>query len=198
MEEESRKSPGRPVKVTVVDRRHHASDDQPVEPRERSPYPSFIEELKARVEEAERRAREAADLAEREIDAVRERLQRDIGRRVDEGSARVLGSILEVVDNLDRAYGVAAAESEAIARGIDLIRAQVLGILENEGVAPIETVGLDYDPNVAEAVMLEPVDAARHNLVIEEVQRGYRLKDMVLRAAKVKVGKADPGTGPAE
>ncbi len=190
MKESTKRNEGHPVKVTVVDRRHHASAEEASGTESRSPYPSFIEELQARAREAERLAGEAVARAERELDAVRERLKRDVDRRVDEGSARLLGAMLEVVDNLDRASGVAAAESEAIARGIELIRQHVLGILENEGVEPIETLGLEYDPNVAEAVMLEPVGPERHNLVIEELQRGYRLRDMVLRAAKVKVGKA--------
>jgi len=177
MKQGTNRDEGHPVKVTVVDRRHHAADDAPAGGEPRSRYPSFIEELRERAQEAERRAGEAVARAERELDAVRERLKRDVDR------------MLEVVDNLDRAAGVAAAESEAITRGIELIRQQVLGILENEGVAPIETVGLEYDPNVAEAVMLEPVEPERHNLVIEELQRGYRLRDTILRAAKVKVGR---------
>jgi len=189
MKQGTNRDEGHPVKVTVVDRRHHAADDAPAGGEPRSRYPSFIEELRERAQEAERRAGEAVARAERELDAVRERLKRDVDRRVEEGSARLLGAMLEVVDNLDRAAGVAAGESEAITRGIELIRQQVLGILENEGVAPIETVGLEYDPNVAEAVMLEPVEPERHNLVIEELQRGYRLRDTILRAAKVKVGR---------
>ena len=178
------------VNMTVVDRRHHAlSQDAPVSDDERSPYPSFIEELKSRAERAEQEARDALVRAEAEIDAVRGRLQRDVGRRVDEGRARLLGAMLEVVDNLDRAKEVAAVESKAISDGVELIRQQVLGILEAEGVVPIETLGQEFDPNLAEAVGLEQVDAAQDNLVLAEIRRGYRLGERVLRPARVKVGK---------
>jgi molecular chaperone GrpE len=179
------------VKVTVVDRRHHAREEESLAVGdERSPYPSLIEELKSRAEQAELQAREAIARAEAEIDAVRERLQRDVGRRVDEGRARFLEAVLEVVDNLERAKEVAEPESKSIADGVELIRQQVLGILQAEGVGPIETIGQEFDPNIAEAVGVEQVEPDQHNVVISEVQRGYRLGEKVLRPARVKVGKS--------
>jgi molecular chaperone GrpE len=187
---------GKSVKVTVVDRRHHAAAGAPAAgPEERSPYPTFVEELKARTEAAERKARDAMARAEAEIDAVRERLQRDVDKRVARGEARFLAAVLDVMDSLDRAAG-AAAESEAVARGVGLIRQQLASVLRNQGVEPIETLGQPYDPNVAEAVVLEPVDADRDNIVLEEIQRGYRFRDMILRPARVKVGKAASAAAP--
>lgn len=179
---------GTPIKVNVVDKRHHACPEE--DGAERSPYPTFVEELKARADAAERRAREATRRADAEIDAVRERLQRDVDRRVMQGKAALLSSVLEMVDNLERAAGAAAAHSPVLGEGIDLIRQQALAILRDQGVEPIETVGLEYDPNVAEAVEVQAVDRGRDNLVIEEIQRGYRLGEAILRPAKVKVGKA--------
>jgi len=185
------KSEGSEAEVTVVDRRHHALQEGNPEPAEgRSPYPTYIEELQARADLAERAAREAIAKAQDEFDAVRKRLERDVDRRVDERRAPLLGSIVEVADNLERAREVAAAESTAIADGIELIRQQVLGILKAEGVEPIETLGQEYDPNVAEAVGLVPVEQERDNFVVEEIQRGYRLGERILRPARVKVGKA--------
>ena len=101
--------------------------------------------------------------AEREIDAVRERLQRDVERRVIQGQARLLREMLDVVDNLDRALA-AADGAPAVGRGIELVRQQMLAILKGEGVEPLEMVGQPYDPNLAEAVLVEPVDSARDNL----------------------------------
>ena len=182
---------GIPIKVNVVDKRHHAcAEEQGAGLLERSPYPTFVEELKARADAAERRAREAVRRADAEIDAVRERLQRDVERRVIQGKAALLSAVLEMVDNLDRAAGVASTHSPVLGEGIDLIRQQALAILRDQGVEPIETVGLEYDPNVAEAVEVQAVDRGSDNMVIEEVQRGYRLGEMILRPAKVKVGKA--------
>ncbi len=184
---------GKKVKVTVVDRRHHAAADAPAGASERTPYPSVVAEFEQRVKRAEARAREAIARAEAECDAVRERLTRDVDRRVNEGRSRLLKSMLEVVDSLDRAAQAARAESASVAEGIDLIRRQGLSILAGEGVEPIETVGLPFDPSTSEAVAVEPVDRDRDNLVIAEIVRGYRLDDTVLRAAQVRVGKASGG-----
>lgn len=184
----------KPIKVTVVDRRHHAhAEEEPAATGERSPYPSFVEELRARAEAAERRAREAIAGAEAELDAVRVRLQRDLDRRVAQARSGLLSSVLEVVDNLDRAATVADETSGSVAEGIRLIRSQLLTILRAEGVEPIETIGQPYDPHVAEAVLVEPVEPDRDGVVLEELQRGYRLGETVLRPARVKVGKASAG-----
>ena len=60
-------------------------------------------------------------------------------------------------------------------------------VLESEGVTPIDALGQPFDPNLHEAVVHEPTDAHPDNTVIEELQRGYRLGDRVLRPSLVKV-----------
>lgn len=185
--------PGEPVRVTVVDRRHHASGSEAGEAHgagDEPRYPSYVEELRAQAETARAKALEAIRKAEEEVDAVRERLTRDVEKRVLAGRARLLAAVLDVADNLDRAGRAAASQSQTIAEGIGLIGQQLQSILKAEGAEPIETVGLPYDPHLAEAVALEPVDPARDGVVLEEFQRGYRLGDTILRPAKVKVGKA--------
>ena len=180
------------AKINVVDHRHHVRSEDAASALETDGgrYPSFVEELKARAELAEKRAREAIARMDAEVEAVRDRLAKDIERRVSQGKATFLGSILEVADNLDRAARGASQASPAIRDGLELIRQQLAGALKAQGVEPIETFGQPYDPHVAEAVVVEPVEAARDNLVIEELQRGYRLGDVILRPARVKVGRA--------
>lgn len=182
---------GEPAKLNVVDRRHHAQSGDAGDPSAKTErYPTFVEELKSRAEAAERTAQEMIARAETEIDAVRERLQRDIEQRVMQGKSKLFVSVLEVIDNLDRAARHASRTSPAIGEGIDLVRQQLLAILKAEGVEPIDTLGLTYDPHVAEAVLTETVEVDRDNLVIEEIQRGYVCGKTVLRPARVKVGKA--------
>ena len=181
-------------KINVVDRRHHAVTEPVEGPSEkRSRYPSMVEELKTRAEKAEKRAREAVAAAEAELEAVRGRLQRNVDRRVSEGKSGLLASLLEVADSLDRAADVAAKESAAMSKGIELIRQQLQRILLNEGVEAIGVLGEPYNPHVAEAVGVVAVEADRDNLVVEELQRGYRYGETILRAARVKVGKATAG-----
>lgn len=183
---------GTPIKVTVLDRRHHAqmSEEAAGDAASAERYPTVVEELKARSEAAEKRASEAVARAHAELDAVRERLQRDVERRVMEGKSRLLGGLLEVLDNLDRAACVAQADAAVVAEGVELIRKQLLSLLKSEGVEPIETLGLEYDPNVAEAVAVQTVEPDSDNLVLEVMQRGYRYGETILRPARVKVGKA--------
>ncbi len=179
-----------PRKINVVDRRHHAHGEATEGSLERrSQYPTMVEELRARTESAEKGAREAVARAEAELEAVRERLQRDVERRVNEGRSDLLSALLDVADNLDRAAETAAGESESICKGIELVRQQLQGILEKEGVEPIRVLGESYDPHVAEAVSVETVEPERDNRVIEEIQRGYRFGQAILRAARVRVGK---------
>ncbi len=180
----------RPTRISVVDRRHHARSDPAVAGEERSPYPTVVDELKARTEKAERRAREAVLSTEAELEAVRERLRLDVERRVALGKSSLLTALLEVLDNLDRAASAAAAEPSSIGLGIELIRQQMLAVLKAESVEPVVILGLPYDPHVAEAVGVEPVGPERDGLVVEEVVRGYRLGETVLRPARVKVGRA--------
>lgn len=179
-----------PIRIQVVDRRHHAEDAEGSDSPAGDRLPTFVEQLKARTEAAEKKAEEALTHAETEIDTVRERLQRDLERRVMQGKAGLLTSILEVIDNLDRAARHADGASTAIGEGIDLVRNQMLVILKTEGVEPIETLGTAYDPHVAEAVVMVAVGPEADNLVVEELQRGYRYGETILRHARVKVGKA--------
>lgn len=179
-----------PVRIQVVDRRHHAEDADGPAASAGDRLPTVVEQLKARTEAAERKAEEALAHAETEIDAVRERLQRDLERRVMQGKAGLLTSMLEVIDNLDRAALHAEGSSTGIGEGIALVRNQMLAILRTEGAEPIDTLGTVYDPHVAEAVVTVPVGPESDGLVVEELQRGYRYGETILRHARVKVGKA--------
>lgn len=103
-------------------------------------------------------------------------------------TALLLSKLLAVLDDYDRALGhVPSDEESAWIDGIRLVERKLRGVLEAEGVTPIEAVGLPFDPNLHEAVVHE--DTADHpdNEVIGELQRGYRLHDRVLRPALVRV-----------
>src|SRR6266704_3596226 len=164
---------------SVIDRRPAFRDEGPTatEPR----YPSVVEELKARAEEAERRAREisaAYRRIEEERDAFRVRLTRDLERRVDIARAEMMRKVLGVLDDLDRAIAVGAGSQDAapLLSGVTLIRDHLLQILASEGVRALDLVGQRFDPAVAEAVSVEETtDPARDNLVLAESGRGYTL-----------------------
>lgn len=96
--------------------------------------------------------------------------------------------ILPVLDNLERALEVETTD-EAFRNGVQMIYEQLCLSLSKEGVEPIEALEQEFDPNYHQAMSKEKVEGVEPNIVIEEFQKGYRLKDRVLRASMVKVSE---------
>jgi molecular chaperone GrpE len=187
----------------VVDRRPRFDQDGGAPEAAPARRPVYVEELEARVAEAERcaaeaerRAREisaAYRLLDEERDAFRERLGRDLERRVDIARATLMRKIADVLDDFDRALEAARAAGEAtpLLDGVALIRDRLLQVLASEGVEPIETIGRPFDPAVAEAIATEEVEEpSRDGVVIAEETRGYALRGALLRPARVRVARA--------
>ena len=203
----SKKDGGQDPAFKVVDRRRPPDDEDAAAPaasaeaaRAAETVPaSAIGDLKAKAEDAERRLREISAAyvrMEQDRDAFRERLGRDLDRRVDIARADLLRKVVTVLDDLDRALAAAraGAGTNALLQGVLIVRDHLLKTLASEGVEPVETVGRPFDPAVAEAVSTEAVDdPARDNTVLEELERGYRLRDRTLRPARVRVARGPAG-----
>ena len=145
--------------------------------------------------EAERQRDEYYDLLLRktaEFDNFRKRTERDRQTLADAAAADLLGELLALVDNLERALQVDAGDDStgAYRRGVELIHKQLLDVLAKRGVRPIEALGADFDPYYHQAVSHEAAEGRREGEVIEEFRRGYMLNDRLLRPAMVKVAKA--------
>ncbi|MFD1066332.1 nucleotide exchange factor GrpE [Oceanobacillus locisalsi] len=98
--------------------------------------------------------------------------------------------LLPVMDNFERALQVdVSEENKGILEGIDMVYRQLQDVFTSQGVSVIETEGADFDPNVHHAVMQIEDDSVESNKVVEELQKGYLLKDRVIRPAMVKVNK---------
>ena len=159
--------------------------------------PSRVE-LSARVEELERELADARARGEEHLYNW-QRSAADFAnfkRRTDEeralagqfSTALLISKLLAVLDDFDRALESVPPEADdPWIDGVKLVERKLRGVLESEGVTPIEAVGLPFDPNLHEAVAHE--DTADHpdNDVIGEVQRGYRLHDRVIRPSLVRV-----------
>jgi molecular chaperone GrpE len=143
-----------------------------------------LEEARAQSDENLRAwQRTAADLSNyrRRTDDERETVARF-------ANALLISKLLSVLDDFDRALESVPPDSDdAWVDGVRLVERKLRNVLESEGVTPIEATGLPFDPNLHEAVVHE--DTADHpdNQVIDELQRGYRLHDRVLRPALVRV-----------
>ncbi len=98
---------------------------------------------------------------------------------------------LPELDNFDRALKLAdnSKDFDKFVEGIKLIEEQLFKVLGKYGVEPIETVGKAFDPNLHEAVMEEENNEMPHHTIIDEFQRGFLLKERVIRPSKVKVSK---------
>jgi len=103
----------------------------------------------------------------------------------------LIKKFLEVSDNLDRALAASEKTSDptSVASGVALIADQMHAILSEEGVDAICAEGENFDPALHEAVTVEHSDHHPEGTVIEELQRGYKLKDKTIRPTKVKVSK---------
>lgn len=104
--------------------------------------------------------------------------------------SQFLGRILPVVDNLERALEAARSDEavpESHVAGLEMINRQLLQTLENEGVSIIEACGEPFDPHCHHAVMQVPDAESEPGIVLEELQKGYRHRDRILRPAMVKV-----------
>jgi len=120
-----------------------------------------------------------------DFDNYRKRVRGERQEWTTQALCDLLRELLPVLDNLERAKQ-AAGTAEAILAGVELVHKQFLTILEKYGLNMIEACGIQFDPALHHAIM-QVEDAAPENTVVEELQKGYRLKERVLRASMVKV-----------
>ncbi len=97
--------------------------------------------------------------------------------------------LLPIIDNFDRTLQAAEAEHsyESLVEGVTLTLKQVRDMLEREGLAPIEAVGQEFNPELHEALMRVETDEFPENTVIDELEKGYTLNGKVIRPARVRV-----------
>lgn len=124
-----------------------------------------------------------------EFDNYRKRTEKEKAAMYEVGARSVIEKLLPIVDNFER--GLAAVPEEeaksAFAEGMDKIYKQVLKMLDDMGVKPIEAVGQPFDPNFHNAVMHVEDERLGENVVAEEFQKGYLYRDSVVRHSMVKV-----------
>ena len=123
-----------------------------------------------------------------ELDNFRKRMQREKEEFLQHANADMIRSLLPVLDGFERALAHRDASTpEQFAAGVELIHRELLDALDRAGVAPIEAKGQPFDPHLHQAVETVESPGHRDQEVVEELQRGYRLKNRLLRPAIVKV-----------
>lgn len=104
----------------------------------------------------------------------------------------LLRELLPIVDNLERAltHGTKAENKDPVAQGVNMVIGMFKEVLKKYGVAEIESLGANFDPQFHEAIAQEPVQNGPSNVVSKELEKGYMYKDRLLRPSKVVVSMA--------
>lgn len=100
---------------------------------------------------------------------------------------KLVGDMLDVIDNFDRALNNEGEDAEGYVEGMKMIYKQLMGVLEKAGLEEIEALGVDFDPNFHNAVMTEDTDTYESGKVSCVLQKGYMLNKKVIRPTMVKV-----------
>jgi len=126
-----------------------------------------------------------------EMENTRKRLEREKTEGICFANESLLRELLSVLDNLERAiqHAEGGADFGSLLEGIRMINKGFLDTLAKFGCKPFESEGSDFDPNLHEAVMQKEVEGEAENKVIQELQKGYKLNDRLLRPAMVVVSK---------
>ncbi len=146
-----------------------------------SPSPS-----EARVNELT----ETLQRVQADFENYRKRSQNEMTVHYLRGKATAFKDILSFVDTLDSAID---KEKDATKKALEKIRANLLHVLAQNGIKPIQTIGKIFDPFTSECLMQGNDANQKEDMVLEELQRGYFFHDDVLRPAKVKVNKLPSG-----
>ncbi|MGH7795249.1 MAG: nucleotide exchange factor GrpE [Candidatus Binatia bacterium] len=151
-----------------------------------------VERLKAEL----RREHDTLLRALADFDNYRRRVERERSGAARSGKRDIILRLLDVLDGFDRALGhIDGAPASAIAAGVQALHRQLLGVLEAEGVTPMESLGESFDPRFHDAIGMVKSDEFESGAVAEELQRGYRWGDDMLRPARVRVAERRPPLG---
>jgi molecular chaperone GrpE len=143
----------------------------------------------ARLREQLRAEHEMYLRALADFDNYRRRVERETARIARSGKRDTVLSILEVMDGFDQAFQHAEKNQSALWEGVQTIHRQLLAALQAQGIAPFDSVGHAFDPGLHEAIAAVQSNGHPSGTVVDDVRRGYRWGDEVLRPARVRVAQ---------
>jgi molecular chaperone GrpE len=171
------------------------NDKEPSADSESEPKPEQ-DDLKAELKAAQDKAEDHYDRLLRlsaEFDNYKKRTSREMTDVVRYANEKLLKDLLIVVDNLERAISSADQDNptdSSLVEGIHLTLNEVLKILQQYNVQPVKALGESFDPAIHQAMMQQEVENEPANTVVQEMQKGYRIHERLLRPAMVVVSKA--------
>ena len=152
----------------------------------------FFGKKKEKKDKKDEQIAELTDRVKRqlaEFENFRNRTEKEKSQMYAVGAKDVIEKLLPVVDNFERGLKSIPEDQKdgPVASGMEMIYKQLITVLTDLGVTPIEAVGQEFDPNLHNAVMHAEDEELGENTVSEEFQKGYKYKDAVLRHSMVKV-----------
>src|SRR5665648_777802 len=181
--EESMEGKGLESEKSILD--EGSLDDEDMNPLEKNLT------LEAQLVKAEARAEDHYGQLQRlqaDFDNYRKRTQKEKVELIKYASERLVGELLPVLDNFDRAVSAGKINPDftSFSQGVEMILRQMQTALSKEGLKAMDVVGQPFYPNLHEAVLRVASEEHPENTVVEELQKGYYLKDKVLRPCMVK------------
>ncbi len=162
-----------------------------------------IEAMRSRLQAMERELEEQRNLYLRTL-ADFQNYRRRQQDEMERGRLRLLEALMEellpILDNFERALQAAEAtrELEPLLEGVRLTERQIKALLARYDIHPIEAVGQPFDPNLHEAIQRIETDEYEDGIIIDEVERGYRIGERVLRPSRVIVARRPEQPTPRE
>jgi len=117
----------------------------------------------------------------------RRRIERDGNTLAEEGKRGIILTLLEIVDDMEKAIQSAAKEDQPFEQGLRIIHQKSLALLKTHGVIPFESVGTPFNPHLHEAVAMVRHEGSEPGTVVDELRRGYQWNSELLRPAQVRV-----------
>ncbi len=134
-----------------------------------------------------------------DFDNYRKRMAKEMQRAHGNATADLLGTMLPVLDNLERALGTGRSNHDALRQGVEMIHQQLTAAMNQAGLSEVNPLGEKFDPHVHEAMTMVDGAESEAGTILEVMQKGYMVNDRLLRPALVKVasgkkpGSVEPG-----
>ena len=152
--------------------------EEKIDSKKKDPKDTLIDELQDKVK------RQMA-----EFDNFRKRTEKEKSAMFEMGASDIIKKLLPIIDNFERGFkSITDEEKETpFAKGMDMVYKQTMKMLEDADVKPIEAVGLEFNPELHNAVMHVEDDSVGEGIIVEEFEKGYIYRETVIRHSMVKV-----------
>jgi len=144
----------------------------------------------ALLADAQRERDEYLELAQRtkaDFENYRKRVAADVQAAGARGKAEVVRDVIDAVDNLERALEAGDDGGDGLASGVEMVLGGLRETLKRHGIEAVDPKGEKFDPNLHEALSTMPVEGTEGGVVVEVMQKGYRLGEQLIRPARVVV-----------